>query len=118
MDVYIDMSGNLRSQFLDRTAFATPAVGTYGNMDRFSVRGFTEWTLDAAVSRSFRLSETNRIEIRAEAFNLPNAVKPLNPLPLNPGGIPATTVLTNPNFGRVVNVHEPRIMQWALKYVF
>jgi hypothetical protein len=52
------------------------------------------------------------------AFNLPNAVKLLNPLPANPGGIPATMVLTNANFGRVVNVQEPRIMQWALKYVF
>jgi hypothetical protein len=117
-NVYLDKSGNLRSQFLDRAAFGPAALGSYGNMDRFSVRGFTEWTLDAAVSRVFRINETNRIEIRAEAFNVPNSVKPLNPLPANPGGIPGGTVLTNPNFGRVVNVQEPRIMQWALKYVF
>jgi hypothetical protein len=117
-DPYLDRSGNLRSQFLDRTAFAPAALGSYGNMDRFSLRGFTEWTLDAAVSRVFRITENQRIELRAEAFNLPNAVKPLNPTPANPGAQTATTVLTNPNFGRIINVHEPRIMQWALKYVF
>jgi hypothetical protein len=117
-NVYLDRSGNLGTQFLDSTAFAAAADGQYGNMDRWSVRGFNEWTLDAAISRSFRITEGQRIEIRAEAFNLPNAVKPVNPLPINPNAIPAQTVITNPNFGRVINSHEPRIMQWALKYVF
>jgi hypothetical protein len=106
-DVYQDTSGRLGSQFLNRAAFAIPALGTYGNLDRFTVRGFATWTLDVALSRIFNLG-TQRFELRAEAFNLPNAARPNNP----------PTALTNPNFGRVTTLQDPRVMQFALKYVF
>lgn len=106
-DVYLDTSGKLRSQFLNPAAFAQPAPGTYGNMNFLSVRGPAFWALDVALSRIFDVG-THRIEVRAEAFNLPNAVRPENPV----------TVLTNPNFGRIVTAREPRIMQFAVKYVF
>src|SRR5437870_2697430 len=56
--------------------------------------------LDASVSRVFKLKERHQFELRAEAFNLPNAVRPLNP----------STSLTNPNFGEIISVDSPRIM--------
>jgi hypothetical protein len=106
--VYLDKSGKLGSQFLDRAAFANPNLGSYGNMGFFSARGFRTWSLDAAVSRIFNAGENQRFEIRAEAFNVPNRARPNNPV----------TALTSPNFGRVTGVQEPRIMQFALKYIF
>ena len=63
---------------------------------------------DASVSRVFSIRESHQIELRAEAFNVPNAVRPSNP----------NTALTNVNFGKITSVQEPRIMQFALKYVF
>jgi hypothetical protein len=39
---------------------------------------------------------------------VPNSVRALNP----------TTVITNVNFGRITAVQQPRIMQFAIKYVF
>jgi len=60
-----------------------------------------------ALSRIFDVG-TQRFEFRVEAFNLPNAVRPENP----------PTALTNPNFGRIITAREPRIMQFAVKYVF
>jgi hypothetical protein len=109
-DVYQDTSGNLSSQFLNRAAFALPALGNYGNMDPFAVRGFAFWTLDVALSRLFNVGP-HRIEFRAEAFNLPNAAVPMDPAA-------GSLALSSPNFGRVTTMNEPRIMQFALKYVF
>ena len=106
-DVYQDTSGNLGSQFFNRAAFALPALGTYSTTGFFSVEGFADWSLDAALSRVFGIG-THRLEARIEAFNLTNAVRPSNP----------STNFSAANFGRVTGVQDPRIMQFALKYVF
>ncbi len=106
-DIFLDESGGLGTVRYNRAAFAVPALGTYGNAGLFTVPGIGTWTLDAAISRSFRFGD-RRIEARLEAFNLPNAVRAINP----------TATITNVNFGRITAVQEPRIMQFAIKYVF
>jgi hypothetical protein len=106
-DVYQDQSGDLNTQYFNRDAFALPALGSYGNTDFFSVRGFATWNLDVAVSRIFSLG-THRIEARWEVFNPFNAALPNDP----------TTALSSPAFGRVTTMRDPRIMQFAAKYVF
>jgi hypothetical protein len=83
-------------------------LGAYGNMMPNSIRGLKTWNLDAALARVFKIKERHQVEVRAEAFNLPNAVKPLNP----------NTTLTNVNFGKITSVADPRIMQFTLKYMF
>jgi len=54
------------------------------------------------------LNEKQSVELRAEAFNVPNHVNPNNP----------TTVLNSPLFGKITTVGDPRILQFALKYAF
>jgi hypothetical protein len=73
----------------------------------FSVRGFADWSFDAALSRVFNLG-AHRLEGRVEAFNLTNAVRPTNP----------SANFSAANFGRVTGVQDPRVLQFALKYVF
>lgn len=107
-DVYQDTSGRLGSQYINRAAFAAPAIGAYGNAGFFSFYGFNNWNIDAALSRVFPLPGGHRIEGRIEAFNLTNAVRPNDP----------NTTLTAATFGRVTSVQDPRILQFALKYVF
>jgi hypothetical protein len=107
-NVYQDRSGKLGSQLLNKAAFAHPALGTIGNMGTLAVSGFGTWTLNAALSRTFRTTENQQLEFRAEAFNLPNAVIPSNP----------NTSYNSVTFGKVTSVTDPRIMQFALKYVF
>jgi hypothetical protein len=112
-DIYQDQSGSLGSQYFNRAAFATPALGTYGSSGFFSVRGFANWSIDAALSRVFNIGAAHRLEARIEAFNLTNAVRPVV------SGVPAAfTNLSSSTFGRVTAVQDPRIMQFALKYVF
>ncbi len=106
-DIYLDESGDFGSQFLNRAAFATPALGSYGTtvMDQFD--GFGQWSLDMALSRVFPIGP-HRVEARLEAFNVFNTVRPAQP----------ATSLAAANFGRVTSVLDPRVFQFAMKYVF
>jgi hypothetical protein len=107
-DYVLDDSGALGSQYLNRAAFALPAIGELGNTEFNQFRGFSFWTLDTAVSRIFDVVGSQRIELRLEAFNLLNTVQPMDP----------SFNFAAANFGRVVNVRDPRIFQFAVKYVF
>jgi hypothetical protein len=108
LNPYGDTSGRPLSNFLDPQAFAIPALGALGNHGRNSVRGPRNWDFDVALSRVFRFKESQRLEFRAEAYNVTNSFRPGNPV----------TARNNPNFGRIMTAGSPRIMQFALKYLF
>jgi hypothetical protein len=78
----------------------------YGN--GAELRGPGLINLDLGLTRRFGLAETQWIEFRAEAFNAPNHVNPMNP----------SANLNSQTFGRSVAAADPRIIQLALKYVF
>ena len=104
-DVYNDKSG---TRHLNPAAFAVPAVGTMGNVGVATVRGPKTWQFDASLSRTFQFGETRKIEVRAEAFNVTNSFRRGNP----------TLGLNSNTFGQITTALDPRIMQFALKYVF
>ncbi len=52
-----------------------PTTGTYGNMGVASLRGPGFWEWDQTVSRQFRITENQHLELRAEAFNVTNSVR-------------------------------------------
>ena len=108
VDPYLDKSAGPMSQFLNPQAFALPALGTLGNMSPFNIQGPGYWGLDLSLSRVFRVTEEQRLEFRAEAYNLTNSFRPGNP----------NTALNNNTFGQIRTAQDPRIMQFALKYVF
>ena len=96
------------SCFLNKAAFAQPALGTFGNLGRSNVPGPGFFSIDTALSRTFRIREGKTLEARGEAFNLTNSFR----------AGPVTTALNNVNFGKVLTAQDPRIMQLALKFVF
>jgi len=96
------------TNFLNPKAFVQPAVGTIGTMGRTNVRGPGFWNLDMALSRTFQVKEKQRMEVRIETFNVPNSVRP---------GSPVTSLSSN-QFGQITSASDPRIMQFALKYLF
>jgi hypothetical protein len=105
---YGNSSARPLSAYLKPVAFALPDLGTLGNMGRNTVRGPATWSLDVAMSRAFNVREGQRLEFRAEAFNLTNSFRPGNP----------NTTLTSNTFGIIRTALDPRILQFALKYVF
>ena len=96
------------NNYLNPLAFASPAQGTLGNSGKAAVAGPGFWQFDAAVSRTFQLRENQRMEFRAEVFNLTNSVRLNDP----------DTNLNSNTFGQVLSAADPRIMQFALKYFF
>jgi hypothetical protein len=108
-DPYSDRSGGPLTQWLNPAAFALPDLGTYGNVGYNSIVGPAQWSFDMAVSRQFRFRETQRFEVRAEAFNVTNSFRPQNP---------ATALNNTATFGQIRTAQDPRIVQFALKYVF
>ncbi len=96
------------AKYLNPAAFALPALGAYGNVGSGSIAGPGTWQFDAAISRTFQFRERQKMEFRAEAFNITNAFRMNNP----------ETNLNSNIFGQVTSAKDPRIMQFALKYFF
>src|SRR6185503_14564426 len=68
-----DRSAGPLARYLNPVAFAAPAAGTTGNAGRNSVAGPGTWSFDIALSRAFRFREAQRVEFRAEAYNVTNS---------------------------------------------
>jgi len=94
--------------YLNRAAFASPAPGTYSPLGAFTILNPSSLQIDTGLSRTFRVLEGQNIQFRWEVFNVPNRLNANAPV----------TALNNANFGKILSAQDPRIMQFALKYVF
>jgi len=110
---YGDRSYN---NYLNPAAFADPAVGTLGNLQRNALVAPMSKGADIAIVRSFRVANTHRIEARIEAFNAGNWFNPATSI----SGVNNSPVVNRNNvlFGRITAADDPRIMQFAVKYSF
>jgi Carboxypeptidase regulatory-like domain len=94
---------------LDRSAYATPARGVFGNLARNTQPGFgiNNWDFSAVKNFPLRwLGEVSRFQLRFEWFNFFNHTQFLNP---------ASTVNVPATFGIVTQTLDPRILQIAAK---
>jgi len=110
---YANAACTASSQFcvpwLSPASFATPANGTFGNSGSANILGPGSFQFDMSLVRSFAVRERQKVEIRAEAFNLLNHYRP---------GAPAASIGTLASFGQITAGGDPRIMQFAFKYIF
>jgi hypothetical protein len=101
----------LITQYFNTAAFASPAVGSFGNSGRNILIGPGTFTTNLAILKNFQLSSREalgKIQFRAEAYNLINWVNLANP----------AASLTAPNFGHIASAGPARVMQFALRYDF
>jgi hypothetical protein len=108
--------------WLNPAAYINPSPGTYGNVGTNNLKGPGYLQIDVSLSRTFSIRENQRLQIRAEAFNVPNHLNPSAP----------NTALNSPNFGKITSdisvskgglasgpsAGDPRVIQFALKYIF
>ena len=84
-------------------------IGTNGQVGRNVFRSSGVAKVDLTVIKNFRVSETNSLVFRVEAFNLFNRTHFGSPV----------RILEAPSFGRSVETAiNPRQIQFALKYIF
>jgi outer membrane receptor protein involved in Fe transport len=107
-----------RRRWFDPTAFAKPAVGTFGNLGRNSLRGPNYWRTDASLFKKFRFTESKELEFRIESVNVFNHVNLGNPNdfigdPNNPN--PSAGTITSTAYG---GQDPQRNFQFALKFKF
>jgi hypothetical protein len=104
-------------QWLTPTAFSAPPPGAYGNLGLWNLKGPRFFQVDLALTRMFRIRENQALQLRAEAFNLPNYVNLAVPVSTtNSGAFGQIQGDVSGNSG--LTAGDPRIMQIALKLFF
>jgi Carboxypeptidase regulatory-like domain/TonB dependent receptor len=96
--------------WFDPTAFAQPALSTYGNCEYNSLRGPGYKSMNLSVFRSIPLPSERRVELRVETFNLFNWTN---------YGLPAANVSNLNTFGTITSTRgDNREIQLAVKFYF
>jgi hypothetical protein len=97
------------AEWINVAAFQTPALATFGNLGRDSLRSDWNKNLDLSLFRQFPITERFRLEFRFEMFNATNT--PVWAIPVSS--------LEAPNFGAVTHTaNVPRQLQFGLKLYF
>jgi len=94
--------------FLNPAAVAAPAAGRWGNAGRNSINGPMQFTLNAAMARTFRFSDRISADFRLDANNALNHVT-----------FPSwNTILLNEQFGLPTSANAMRSVQTNLRVRF
>jgi len=80
-------------RYLNLTAYAVPAKGTWGNLGKNTARGPGLWQVDPALSKRTRLREGLDLQFRAEIFNVFNRAQ---------YGDPVNNISNTTQFGTIV----------------
>jgi hypothetical protein len=116
--------------WFNASAYAQPAIGTFGNVARDSLYGTAIRGGDLSFMKNFRVTERHTLQYRLDIFNVfssehygphfPNDTLSSSPVPCTPG------VMGTCHFGSLVslnglgalNLWNPRILQMSLRYTF
>jgi hypothetical protein len=100
------------SQWVNPAAFQrlnpVTQAGQFGNEGRNVVLGPGIESVDLSLFKNFAISESQRVQFRAECFNSLNHAN---------FGLPEND-LNSPDFGQILQAGPPRLFQLALKYIF
>jgi hypothetical protein len=97
------------AEFFNTACFVDPAPGVLGDANRTPIYGPDFVNFDGSLFKAFDLPESTQLVFRTEVFNVFN-----HPQFANPG-----TTTDSPGFGQITQiVNNPRLIQFALKFVF
>jgi len=111
-------------QYIDPSGFGAPAIGDWGNLGHYAVRGPGRHNWNLSVFKSFWFNEErgSRLELRLESFNTWNHTQfngVDNTISFNYDAVTKlpTTRVSN-TFGRFSSAFDPRILQIGGKLYF
>ena len=96
------------TRWFNTSVFVPQPINTWGNAGRSILSGPGKIGVDLSLHREFSITESTRLQFRAEAFNISNTPPLGNP----------NTNLGNPAFGSITSAGLPRNIQLALKLLF
>lgn len=112
-----------RTCWLNPASYAPPAPYTFGNLGNNSLFGPGAFNINTALDKIFQVTETQQVEFSWQVFNLLNHANLYGPnlfgagigLPTYGQPVPASTA----GLGALnQTINDPRVMQFALRYVF
>jgi carboxypeptidase family protein len=108
------------NQYFNTSLFTVNAPGTFGNSPRNVLAGPGFFNIDIAAIKYFPVNEGMKFQFRAEFFNLLNNVNFTVPGlgSGNPDESAVGNVVGTGNFGKLTFAADPRILQFALKFIF
>jgi len=108
------------NQYFDTSLFTVNAIGTFGNSPRNVLANPGLFNIDLAAIKYFPINERMKLQFRAEFFNLLNNVNFTVPGlgSANPDQSAAGNIVGTGNFGKLTFAADPRILQFALKFIF
>ena len=96
--------------WFNTSVFAQPSAGTFGSCANGTVIGPGLNTWDFGIGKQFPITESKRLEFRAEFINFTNT-----PIFNSPG---LMNVNSTPGFGEITSSQGERNIQFALKFYF
>jgi hypothetical protein len=94
--------------YFNTAAFQNAAPGTFGQSGRNFLTGPSLVDVDFSLFKEFPIRELGKIEFRSEFFNVFNHPNFYNP----------DNTVGDGTFGQLQSARDPRIAQFALKYLF
>ena len=117
--------------WLNPAAFSLPAVGAWGDAGRNLAVGPSLWQDDAAVQKSFRVTEASSVIFRAESFNIFNRAQygqPSSTLSVATNSstgartlsVPSSfgTITSTVNSAGLVGTGTPRVLEFSVRVTY
>jgi hypothetical protein len=90
--------------------FTVPAAYTFGNAGTDICRASYDGEVDMSLFKDFEITETSKLQLRFEDFNVPNSTY---------FSAPSNTNIDSSTGGQITSsFNNPRQLQFALKLVF
>jgi hypothetical protein len=100
--------GDYSRGYLNPVAYVAPALGQWGNAGRNSITGPGQFSLNASLTRTFRMSDRMTMDLRVDATNVLNHVT-----------FPSwNTMVGNSQFGLPTNANPMRTLQPSIRVRF
>jgi hypothetical protein len=92
------------NEWFNPAAFATPAQGTFGNIQRNTLIGPNWRDLDLSLGKGFQFKEGIRFEVRADSFNFFNHPNFAQPSAATGTGVVGGGQITSANGARFIQL--------------